>query len=443
MEIGKIAIIGGGSPYIPMVLYSFAHCGGVFSGAEVCLMDIDGSRLPIIQALGTNIAKDAKADIKFTATTSLEEALSGSDFVISNFRAGGVESLRLDEEIPVKYGVFGNETTGPGGTFYALRSIPQTLNLCRSVEAICPDAWFINYTNPTNFVADAVRRKSKVKIIAVCDGGGNGLSHELAASFGKRDGEVRLRCAGTNHPANWIIDIQVGGEDGYPLLDQHIIDEIAKAKKPEIRREFEFNAEIMETYGVYPANSVYLFPYFHHDEALALFRSGCWSLYKTFMEELPAQWRRFEAVAKGESLDLMDTTMHHTGTAHGDLSTKIIAAIATNKQTELHLNVPNEGAITNLPHGAIVEVPALIDAGGVKPLCMGKLPKGLRALASEIINWEELTVDAALSGDRKMLLQALMAHPKWPVTYDKAGKICSEMLVAHSKYIPQFFSKNN
>ncbi len=443
MEVSKIAIIGGGSPYIPMVLYSFAHGGEVFSGVEVCLMDIDGSRLPLMQALGTNIAREAKTDLRFTATTDLKEALGGSDFVISNFRAGGVESLRLDEEIPDNYGVFGNETTGPGGTFYALRSIPQTLNLCRGMETVCPDAWLINYTNPTNFVADAIRRKSKVKYVAVCDGGGNGLSHEMAASFGKGDDEVRLRCAGTNHPANWIMDVRIDGEDGYPLIKQRAIDKIKKAKKPEIKREFEFDIEITEIYGYYPTNAVYLFPYFHHDEALAFYRDGCWSLYKTFMEELPAQWRKFEAIAKGESLALMDSGMHHTGVTHGDLSTRIIAAIATNRQVELHLNVPNEGAIPNLPHGSIVEVPALIDASGIRPLCMGKLPKGLQALASAIIHWQELTVDAALSGDRELLLQALVAHPRWPMTHDKVEKICSEMLRAHSKFLPQFANNNS
>jgi alpha-galactosidase/6-phospho-beta-glucosidase family protein len=443
MDINKIAIIGGGSPYIPAVLYSFAHFGEVFSETEICLMDIDPSRLPLMQALGTKIAEEAKSKLKITATTNLRESLDGSTFVISNFRAGGIESLRLDEEIPVKYGIYGNETTGPGGTFYALRSIPQTLNLCRSIEINCPDAWLINYTNPTNFVADAIRRKSKIKCIAVCDGGGNGLSHELAESFKKRKEEVRLRCAGTNHPANWIIDIRVNGENGYPLLEQHIIDEIEKAEKPEIKREFEFDAEIMKTYGFYPANSVYLFPYFHHDEALAFYRNGCWSLYRTFMKELPTQWKKYEAIAKGESLVPMDGSMHHTGVTHGDLATQIITAIVTNKQIELHLNIPNEGAIPNLPHSSIVEVPALIDASGIKPLCMGKLPKGLQELASAIIHWEELTVDVALSGDRELLLQALMAHPRWPVTFDKAEKICSEMLKAHSKYLPQFDNKNS
>ena len=146
----------------------------------------------------------------------------------------------------------------------------------------------------------------------------------------------------------------------------------------------------------------------------------------------------WNSMASGEAPITMDSKMHHTAVGHGDIATQLILSIVTNTQREFHLNIPNEGAITNLPSGSIVEVPALVDGGGIRPLCLGGLPRGVLGLTQAIINWEELTVDAALKGDRELVLQALLAHPKWPITLDIAEKLCDEMLKAHSKYLPQF-----
>ena len=179
MSSQKIAIIGGGSPYVPGILASLTQAGAALHGSEIALMDIAPARLPMMTAIGQRMAADAAADLRITSTTDLTEALTGATFVLTNFRPGGLEGLRLDEAIPDRYGVLGQETTGPGGTSFALRSIPQVLALCQAMEAACPDAWLINYTNPANFVADAIRRQSDVKSISLCDGGGNGLRYEL------------------------------------------------------------------------------------------------------------------------------------------------------------------------------------------------------------------------------------------------------------------------
>lgn len=432
----KIAIIGGGSAYVPGILYSFAQAGEAISGSEISLMDIDPSRLPMMQKLGMRMVKEAGVNLKITSTTDLKKSLEGTTFALTNFRPGGIEGLKLDEEIPVKYGILGQETTGPGGTFFALRSIPQVLSLCKSMEDICPDAWLINYTNPTNFVADAVHRKSRVRCAAICDGGGNGLYYWLAEDLNMKPGEVRPRCAGTNHPASWIMELQVRGEDALPLMRKMAEEHLRKAKGWE-KKMAEFSYKIWKTYGVYPANPDYLYPYFHHDNALAGYKTGH-STYQMFMRDLPIHWKRFEAMASGKAPIRMDSSMHHTAVGHGDIATQFILSIATDTHREFHLNIPNEGSVTNLPQGSIVEVPAMVDGSGIKPLCMGRLPKGALGFTQEIINWEELTVDAALTGDRELVLQALLAHPKWPLTLDKAEKLCDEMLRAHAEYLPQF-----
>ena len=429
----KIAIIGGGSAYVPGILYSLVNSGETLSGSEIVLMDVDPSRLPVMAQLGRRMVEEAEANLVVTSTTELVQALGGATFVLTNFRPGGLEGLRLDEVIPSKYGVIGQETTGPGGAFFALRSIPQVLHLCQCMEDVCPQAWMINYVNPTNFVADAVRRESDVKCVAICDGGGNALRYSLPELLGVEREDVRARAAGVNHHS-WLLELRVGDEDRYPLLGEHLR---SKARGDSRRqRHWEFGKWMFEHYGVWPANLGYLYPYFNYDEALADYHAGH-SLYDMFMTDLPEHWPNFEAMANGEIPIRMDPSKHHTDVGHGDLAVQMMLAIAGNESQEFHVNVPNEGAVTNLPEGAIVEVPALVDASGVRPLCMGELPKGVLGLTQSLIAWQELTVDAALSGSRDLVLQALLAHP-WVRSIGQAEKMCDELLAAHTAHLPQF-----
>ena len=142
---------------------------------------------------------------------------------------------------------------------------------------------------------------------------------------------------------------------------------------------------MLERYGIWPANLGYLYPYFNYQEALAEYRDGH-SAYRMFMHDLPQHWPTFDSMAKGETPIHMDPHMHHTDVGHGDIAVQIILAIVRNEATEFHVNVPNEGCIINLPEGSIVEVPALVDASGVKPLCMGALPKGVAGLLQSLLS---------------------------------------------------------
>lgn len=430
----KIAIIGGGSPYVPGILYSFAHAGQVLAGSEIVLMDVDPSRLPMMAALGRRMMAEAAADLAITTATDLTPALRDATFVLTNFRPGGLEGLRLDEEIPNRYDVIGQETTGPGGTFFALRAIPQALHLCRRMEDICAQAWLINYLNPTNFVADAVRRETGIKCIAICDGGGNYLRYSLPELWGVEQSQIRARAAGVNHHS-WLMELRIGDEDGYALLLERLRRTEGKGRSFN-RKYHESGIWLLERYGVWPANQSYLYPYYNYDDALADYRAGH-SLYRMFMADLPEHWRNFAAMAKGEIPIYMDPAKHHTDVGHGDLAVQVMLAIAGNESREFHVNVPNEGSITNLPRGAIVEVPALVDGSGVKPLCMGALPTGVVGLMHALITWEELTVNAALSGDRNLVLQAVLAHP-WVRSIQQAESISNELFAAHAAHLPQF-----
>ena len=236
------------------------------------------------------------------------------------------------------------------------------------MEETCPEAWLINYTNPANFVEDAIRRRSSIKSITLCDGGGNGLRYELPAELGVAQEDLLVRAAGINHHT-WLLELRVAGEDGYPLLHGLGQRPVGDGNERSGRLR-AFCGWMLERYGVWPANASYLYPYFNYEKALAEFHAGR-SLYQLFMRDLPLHWPRFEAMAEGTAPIALDGSMHHTTVGHGDIAVQVMLAIATNSRQEFHVNTANQGAIANLPAEAIVEVPALIDGSGVRPLSMG------------------------------------------------------------------------
>lgn len=439
----KIVIVGGGSPYVPGILYSFAQTQDVFSGSSVCLMDIDSSRLSLMQNLVERMIREAGVKITVTSTTDVEEALAEATFIVANFRPGGIEGLRLDEETPAKYGIYGQETTGLGGTFFALRSIPPVLDLCAKVESICPEAWVVNYVNPVNFVADAIQRKTKVKSISICDGGGNGLKYLLPELLDVEPRRLNVRAVGINHH-NWLMELTVDGNDAYSMLKSAVnqlseeTDDYRKSISV-FKEHARFLKQFLETYNAFPVNIRYVYPYFNHSDALERYRAGGRSLFRMFSKDLPEHWENFEKMAKGQIPIYMDPAKHHTHVGHGDIAVQIVTTIVANRTREFHVNIPNRGCITNLPYGAIVEVPALVDKSGITPLSMGDLPKGLVGLTSALITWQELSVDAALTGNKETLMQALLAHP-WTriISLQDVQLLCEEMLRVHANHLPQF-----
>src|SRR6185437_12650990 len=166
----KIAYLGGGSSRAPGTMASFIHHGAEFDGAEFVLIDLDADHLEITRRMATRMAQAAGLDITVTATTDMRRGLADVDAVLSSFRPGGFEARALDERIPLRQGVIGQETQGPGGFFMALRAIAVLRELCTEMEEICPDAWIFNYTNPVNLVAEAVTHHSPLRIVSLCEG---------------------------------------------------------------------------------------------------------------------------------------------------------------------------------------------------------------------------------------------------------------------------------
>jgi 6-phospho-beta-glucosidase len=425
----KIVFLGGGSPFIPSIIQTILENKEVLSESEVCLMDIDPTRLPQLARLGEVLAKRADMDLKFTYTADAREALDGATYVFPGYRVGGVEALRQDNVIPTKYGICGDETAGPGGTFMAQCTIPATLNYCRIMEELCPDAWAISYVNPTNFVADAVRRETKTKFIAICDcfpGFVVSLVHWLHLP----PGAIRARAVGVNH-LTWLTDLLVNGEDGYRLLRGQIEDvEVAEPWANEQR----FSTRLLNTYGylnVCPGHCQMLW---EHDETMER-RRRSWADREGRWTRIGQVWDTVDEMIAGAPYD---ETKSHMGMYHSRHAIGIMVSIITNDGREWGgINFPNHGAVTNLPLGAILEGSCIVDARGPVPIAMGELPKPFVGITQHIINWQELTVDAALSGDKDVLYQALLASP-YVHDMQAVRAIMDELLVAHADYMPQF-----
>jgi len=442
----KITILGGGSPFVPSLIYTMLENRNVLEGSEVCLMDIDSSRLPLLTKLGEELSRRAETNMKFTWTTDPKKALEDATFVMPSYRIGGEKHMRYDFEIPTKYGICGDETAGPGGTFMAQCTIPATLEYCRLIEDLCPDAWVISYVNPTNFVADAVRRETKVKFIALCDCFAGFAMSYLPRLLGMPPYErkytdnpdIKARAIGVNH-CTWLVDLLVNGEDGYPLLKQ----KIKEKRNIRLNPVEDFRLRLLDVYGYLNVCPSHCRMLWEHDRVLEERRE----LLKREKERLvsalgwsPDAWKFVEAMVAGARYEdhpgQYCFMLHHSRQVIG-----IMVSIINNEGREWGgINFPNKGAITNLPQDAIVEGHCIVDKRGLTPVVVGDLPKPFLGITQHILNWQELTVDAALTGDKDLLYQAVLACP-YVHDMEAAKKITDDLLKAHAEYMPQFQKK--
>jgi len=254
----KIAVIGGGSVYTPELVEGFIASEPELPVESVTLMDIDPERLEIVGGLAERMASASGAEFRLVLTTDRRQALAGAHFVIAQLRVGGMAARILDETTPPRFGVVGQETTGPGGFGKALRTIPVMLDIGRDMEELCPEAFLINFTNPSGIVTDALLRQSRVRSIGLCNVP-MGMRHMIAGWLEVDPAEVELDYVGLNH-LSWVRGVRSAGRDAF---DQVFSAAVARAQ----RDEFAFSAPLLETLAMIP--SYYLRYYYHHDDILA------------------------------------------------------------------------------------------------------------------------------------------------------------------------------
>lgn len=424
----RLAYIGGGSTRAPGTMASLIAQADQFTGSEIVLIDLDAERLALVQKLAQRLAHHRGADLTFTTATDRAAGLAGADFVLTSFRPGGFEARYLDERIPLDHGLIGQETQGIGGFFMALRSVAVMKEIVADLERVAPGAMIVNYTNPVNLVAQAVTTHSDIPFVALCEGPLYSPA-ELANGIGLDPDLLDVRSIGLNH-ASWSVHHTYEGEDLLPLLHE------AKARfgngddlAPRVRRMLD----IAVATGHVP--SEYAQYYFYTDEILADLSSRPTTRAQDIMANVPDYWSHYREQAELPCPEL-DPARSRGGINELELALDVIAAIANNKARVLPVNVPNRGAIPDLPDNQVVETFAQVDAAGIFPLALGPLPHPVAGLVQSLAEYQLLAGAAAWDGTRRDAIQALLANPlcrdlrKTPAVYDA-------LAAAHRQYLPE------
>lgn len=421
-RIEKLAYIGGGSSYTPEFVDGFIQHQDEVEVEEIALHDISEDRLQVVGGMVERMLRYAELDTNVTLTTTRAEAIEGADFIVSAIRVGGLEARIRDEKIPLKYDVVGQETTGPGGTLKAWRTIPVALEIARDLEKYAPGAWYLNFTNPSGVITEAIFKNSGMKVVGLCNNPIN-VQMGLAIFFEVTSDEVFLEWVGLNH-VNWIQRIFVRGED----KTKELIDRIEEM--PYLN---EFDPSLVKALGVIPTG--YLRYYYNHSqmlEDLKAVEKTRGEVVTQVEQDLMEKYADPNQLVKPPELSLRG------GALYSEAAMRLILSLMFDRRDIQILVTQNNGSIPDLPDDASVEVPCVVGAHGVTPLHMGPLPDTIRALCQQAKAWESWTVEAGVTGSRDAALMAMLINPLVP-SFEVAQALLDEMLPANMDYLPQFY----
>ncbi|MGE5530358.1 MAG: 6-phospho-beta-glucosidase [Patescibacteria group bacterium] len=415
----KIAIIGAGSSYTPELIEELARRQGDLPVREIALMDIDEERLGIVHGFCRRFARHLGYKVELTATVDRRAAIEGADFVDTQIRVGGNAARVNDEKIPLKYGLIGQETTGAGGFAKALRTIPAMLEIARDVERFCPQAWIVNYTNPTGLVTEAVTKYTKARIAGLCSGW-LGPKVSAAEVLGVPPASVRYDYAGLNH-MNFAFNLTI---DGRPLTSEEF-DRLAAANRA-------VDAELIKKLRALPSG--YLHYYYHTSKKVVELRSAPKTRGEVVRE---LEKEVFAAYADPGQETKPAALSKRGGGGYSEVAIGLMDAVHNDRDRWMVVNTPNRGAIRMLPDDAVVEIGCLVDRAGIHPLALAAVPQAVWGLIAAVKNYEQLAVEAAVKGDRDLALLALVAHPLVR-DYDLARPLLAEILETNRDFLPQF-----
>lgn len=426
----KIAIIGAGSSYTPEVIDGLLkeHC---FEALEIALYDLPEGfgRTQIICELAQRMAEKQNVAARIYVAGCMEDALSGCAFVISQFRVGLLEARIQDERIPLQYGLIGQETTGAGGFFKAMRTIPATLELVRSMERFCPDAWLINFTNPSGIVTQAVYRCSRIRCAGLCNVPYN-MQADAARLLGVEKERVFCRMIGLNH-LSFVTEILL---DGKPVLADMIEKKLFTAQIVKNIPKVPGVETLIETLGMVP--SPYLQYYYFENEMLGRERAeAAPGAPGTRGEQIRRmQDRLFEIYSRPETCEKPKEMEKRGGAYYSTVAAMLIKALSGKGAVVTPVNYPNCGALSGLGPMDVVETNCLVDRNGVQPLSYGEIPPQIRGLIQQVKVYETLTVEAAVEHSRAKAVQALINHPLVH-GYENAVRLVEELTTHYAPYV--------
>jgi 6-phospho-beta-glucosidase len=422
----KLTVVGGGGFRVPLVYGALLSRSDRLRFDDVVLYDVDPARMDRIALVLEGLGAEHGGRIPFRTTTSLEDGVEGADFVFSAIRVGQLEGRVVDESVPLSHGILGQETTGPGGICFALRTIPEIVRIAEAVAERAPHAWLINFTNPAGMVTEATQRVLGERAVGICDSP-SGMCRRVAAALGRDPAELWFDYFGLNH-LGWLRAVRDGERD---LLPDLLADDEALAGLEEGQL---FGGEWLRSLGMIPNEYLYYF-YYATDtvdairespasraaylldqqrdfyaadgqgpaEALATWRATRHERERTYMAEARA--------AAGQGAD--DHQLDVNGGYEGE-ALAVMEAIALNTRATLILNTANRSSLPFLDERAVVEVPTIVGRAGPVPVAIGEVPDHARALVTTIKDVERTTIEAALSSSAELAVRALALHPLVP-----------------------------
>jgi alpha-galactosidase len=445
----KIVIIGAGSTEFTPGLLADIVTSNTLSDVEIALVDIDAEAVDTMSRLARRMADRQGFALKISGSTDRRDMLPGAHFVTTTIAVGGALAWEQDVRIPERYGVYQTvgDSVGPGGVFRALRHVPVISALAKDMEELCPDAWLFNYTNPMSAIVRGVHKTSSIKCVGLC----HGVLHTrqvMARDLGVPTSDLNIVFAGVNHLC-WLLDVRHGGNDVYPEFREFLrqglaTKEITGEQFDDPYDAFQYvSAMLTEIYGCFPSPgdrhvAEFFSQFLRMDGDRLAFgtQAGLDMTNGIFAHKDPT---RDLLRAQAAGLEPLDDELFESA-REGERLVQIIDAIVHDRHMhELAVNVRNEGLIPNLPSHAVVEVPGSISGFGVRGITVGALPEGIAGILSTRINQQELTVDAALSGDRKLAVQALLADPLMQqLSIDQVESMLDDAIAAHGETLSSF-----
>jgi 6-phospho-beta-glucosidase len=418
----KIAVVGGGSTYTPELVEGFATRGDRLGVDELVLFDIDAERLGVVGGLAGRMLARVGWGGRLVLTGRRAEAIDGADFVVVQLRVGGQAMRLVDETLPLEFGRVGQETTGAGGFAKALRTVPVVLELAEeTARRGAPGAWFVDFANPVGIVTQALADRGH-RAIGLCNSA-IGFQRRFAAMLGVAPERVELEHVGLNH-LTWERAVKVDGVDRLPALLEEHGDRLA--------RDLGLPPGLLRALGVVP--STYLRYYYATAAVLDEQRRG-----PSRAQQVAEIERDLLELYREPGLDTKPELLERRGGAfYSEAAAALIASLHAGTGDVQVVDVRNDGALPGLPDDTVVEVPAQVDAAGAHPLPLDPLAPELLGLVQQVKAYERLTVEAAVTGDRRTALKALLANPLVG-DYRVAAPLLDALLQASRPYLPRFF----
>ena len=419
----KLTILGGGGFRVPQVFEAVAADDAAVRIDELVLYDTDAARLGAIRAVVAQLEPGFPRAPRVSATTDLDEALTGADFVFCAIRVGGAQARTLDERIALGLGVLGQETTGPGGLAYAIRTLPVMLRIAERVKALAPDAWFLNFTNPAGIVTEGLRRVLGDRVVGICDTP-IGLMRRAAHAATGGSAVGAFDYVGLNH-LGWLRSLEVDGRDRLPdlLANTELLHGIEEARL--------MGLDWVRALGALP--NEYLYYYYYNRDAVQRIQSSG-TTRGEFLVRQQADFYRGAATEPAHALELWEKTKHERestymaegrpqGQEHArqesdledggyqQVALNLMAALAADRPATMILDVRNGDTVNGLPPESVVEVPCSVDAAGIHPHRIAPVTGHMLGLMQSVKAVEQLTIEAVVARSAALAWKAISLHP--------------------------------